>query len=171
VRSTLDVINQMRTSGIISKYAIGGAVGATFYLEPSATLDVDVFVVLPTTPGSSLLSLTPLYEHLMTRGCKVDGAHIVIGDWPVQFLAPRDGLEHEALAQAVETTVEGTPTWVMTAEHLVAIALRTGRAKDFTRILQFLEADVVDADKLDCILTRHGLVPKWEQFKRKYLEG
>ena len=31
----------MRTDGVIGKYAIGGAVGATFYLEPSATLDID----------------------------------------------------------------------------------------------------------------------------------
>jgi hypothetical protein len=80
-------------------------------------------------------------------------------------------LEHEALAQAVETTVDSTPTWVMTAEHLVAIALCTGRAKDFARILEFLDQDVVDADKLNAILICHGLVPKWEQFKRKYLEG
>jgi hypothetical protein len=171
VRGTLEVINQMQASGIIGKYAIGGAVGATFYVEPSATLDVDVFVVLPTAPGSALLSLTPVYEYLMARGCKVDGPHIVIGDWPVQFLSPSNALEHEALAQAVETTVDGTPTWVMTAEHLVAIALCTGRAKDFTRILQFLEQNVVDAHKLNDILVRHELVSKWVQYKRKYVEG
>jgi hypothetical protein len=87
VRGTLEVINQMQARGIIGKYAIGGAVGATFYLEPSATLDVDVFVVLPTAPGSALLGLTPVYEYLIARGCKVDGPHIVIGDWPVQFLS------------------------------------------------------------------------------------
>ncbi len=34
----------MQADGIIGAYAIGGAVGATFYLEPVATLDLDVFV-------------------------------------------------------------------------------------------------------------------------------
>lgn len=35
-----------RTDGVIERYAFGGAVGPTFYIEPSATQVVDVFVVL-----------------------------------------------------------------------------------------------------------------------------
>ena len=57
VKTTLEIVNRMQADGIVGKYAIGGAVGATFYLEPSATLDVDIFVVLPTAPGSFLTSL------------------------------------------------------------------------------------------------------------------
>jgi hypothetical protein len=59
MRSTLELINQMQESGVIGKYAIGGAVGATFYLEPSATMDLDVFVLLPTSSNglSSALRL------------------------------------------------------------------------------------------------------------------
>jgi hypothetical protein len=34
MQATLEVINQMQRDGIIGKYAIGGAVGATLYLEP-----------------------------------------------------------------------------------------------------------------------------------------
>src|SRR5258706_10672269 len=48
VKATIQAINQMQADGVIGKYAIGGAVGATFYLEPAATLDVDIFVTLPT---------------------------------------------------------------------------------------------------------------------------
>jgi hypothetical protein len=81
-----------------------------------------------------------------------------------------DAFDEEALAQAVETEVEGVRTWVMSAEHLVAIALRTGRAKDFTRILQFVESGVIDPNKLDQILERSGLLAKWEQFGDKYLK-
>ena len=40
MKATLQVINQMQAGGIIGKYAIDEAVGATFYLEPSATLDI-----------------------------------------------------------------------------------------------------------------------------------
>ena len=163
------MINRMRTDGVIGKYGIAGAVGATFYLEPVATADVDVFVMLPTIPGSSILSLAPIYDYLTARGCRAEGDRIVVGDWPVQFLPASNALEQEALAQAVEADVEGVPSCVLTAEHLVAIALQTGRAKDYARIVQFLEQDAVDADKLSRILGRHELVDKWEKFERKYL--
>lgn len=171
MKATLEAINQMQADGIIGKYAIGGAVGATLYLEPAATLDVDIFVMLPKAPGSSLMSLAPLYDYLKVRGGAVRDEHIVIGGWPIQFLPPSNQLEMEAVAQAVPATVEGVTTRVMSAEHLVAIALCTGRAKDHIRILQFIEQEAVDREKLQAILARHGLTAKWEQFGRKYLEG
>src|SRR5271157_3681133 len=161
MKTTLETINCMQADGVIGLYAIGGAVAATFYLEPAATLDIDVFVTLPSPPGSSLLSLSPIYEYLTARGCRVEREYIVIGHWPVQFLAPNSDLEREAISQAREAEVEGVKTSVMTAEHLVAIALQTGRAKDHARIVQFLEQDAVDRHKLSRLLARHGLVPKW----------
>ena len=129
MRATLEVINQMQADGVIGKYAIGGAVGATLYLEPAATLDVDIFVVLPTAPGALLLSLTPIYDYLKARGGKVKDEYVEIGGWPVQFLPLGNELEQEAVDQAVATTVDGVPTWVMAPEHLVAIALRTAVSK------------------------------------------
>ena len=59
----------------------------------------------------------------------------------------------------------------MTAEHLVALALQLGRPKDFTRILQFIEAGVLDANKLDQVLRRHGLLAKWERFGDRFLRN
>jgi hypothetical protein len=58
----------------------------------------------------------------------------------------------------------------MTAEHLVAVALKTGRAKDSTRILQFLEQEAVNRDKLNSILLKHGLAERWEKFRQSYLD-
>jgi hypothetical protein len=171
VKETLALINQMRADGIIGRYAIGGAVAATFYLEPAATLDVDIFVALPASAGGSLLSLSPIYDYLKARGGTVQDEHIVIGDWPVQFLPASDPLELEALNEAVPTTVENVPTWVMTSEHLAAIALRTGRAKDHSRILQFFEQGAIDGKKLRSVIERHGLSAKWRQFERRYLDG
>lgn len=169
MKDTLETINRMRSDGVINKYAIGGAVGATLYLEPSATLDIGVFVILPSASGSSLVNLSPIYEYLAALGCKVEGEHIVIGAWPVQFLTPGNALEGEALAEAVPVEVEGVGTWVMTAEHLMAIALQTGRPKDHARILQFLEQNAIEPGKLNPILMRHGLTPKWEKFQQRYL--
>jgi hypothetical protein len=171
MKATLEIINAMQKERIFGKYAIGGAVGATYYLEPSATLDIDVFVALKSPAGASLLTLAPIYEYLVSRGYHSEKEYLVIEGWPVQFLPPGDALEEEALEQAVETEVEGTRTWVITAEHLAAMALKTGRAKDFARLLEFVEAGVLDAKKLDPILKRHGLLEKWEQFGVKFLGG
>jgi hypothetical protein len=170
MKNTLEMLNRMQADGIIGSYVIGGAVGATFYLEPAATLDVDVFVALPKAPESSLLSQTPICKYLAARGCKAKAEHIVIGDWPVLFLPASDALEREALEKAVEFDVEGARTRVMTAEHLVAIALKTGRPKDFNRILQFLGLGTVNRGKLNRILEKHGLMPKWEKFRQRYLD-
>ena len=169
MRETLELINQMQSDGVIGKYAIGGAVGATFYLPPSATIDLDIFVELPKSSGSSLLTLTPIYEYLTARGCAVRHEHIVIGKWPVQFLSPSNPLEKDAIENAIPTDVNGVPTWVMRAEHLVAIALKTGRTKDHARILQFLDQKAVNQTLLTTLLVRHQLPAKWKEFGRRYL--
>jgi hypothetical protein len=169
IKGALDVINQMQSGGVIGSYAIGGAVGATFYLEPSATIDLDIFTELPQATGSSLLSLSPIYDHLKAEGHEITGEHVVIGGWPVQFLPVSSALEIEALSEAIETEVEGTSTRVMRAEHLIAISLQAGRLKDHNRILQFLELKRIDNNKLRRILQKHSLVPKWEQFEKRYL--
>lgn len=68
MKETLEVINRMQADGVIGRYAIGGAVGATFYLEPVATLDIDVFVSFRTMADRPLISLSPLYDYLKARG-------------------------------------------------------------------------------------------------------
>jgi len=160
----------MQADGVIGKYAIGGAVGATFYLQPMATVDLDIFVELPSARGG-LLSLEKIYEYLKARGCRVEDEYIVIGDWPVQFLPLSSQLEKEAVDESVSTTVENVKTSVMTPEHLIAIALRAGRSKDHIRVLQFFEQGVIDPTKLLNVLERHGMSEKWKQFERKYLGG
>src|SRR6266516_2694773 len=129
IRNTIAAINQMQADGVIERYAIGGAVGATFYLEPVATLDVDIFIDFRPEAGNLLASPQPIFDYLKARGGKMDGEYIVIAGWPVQFLPPASPLIEEALAQAVEKDIAGTPARVFTSEHLAAIALQTSRAK------------------------------------------
>jgi hypothetical protein len=169
VKATLEAINQMQADGVIGKYAIGGAVGATFYLEPAATEDVDVFVLLPAQKASGLVSLSPIYDYLGAKGFAARREHVLIGGWPVQFLPAADALEEEAVSYAIKVELEGVPTWVMPAEYLAAIALRTGRAKDHIRLLQFLEQKVVDRAKLQIIIERHKLSSKAMKFEEKFL--
>lgn len=161
----------MQADGVIGKYAIGGAVGATFYLEPAATVDLDVFVILPASPAGTLISLSPIYDYLKARGGVEEAEYIVIGDWPVQFLTPSEGLETEAVEEAVVAEVEGVKVRVMSAEHLAAIALRTGRPKDRIRLIQFAQQGLLDSHKWSQILLRHGLGERWRDFERRFLEG
>lgn len=94
MKATLELINQMQADGVVSEYAIGGAVGATFYLAPAATADLDLFVRLPGASGL-LVSLSPIYEYLKSGGCTEEEEYIVVGDRPVQFLPLRNALHEE----------------------------------------------------------------------------
>jgi hypothetical protein len=40
--------------------------------------------------------------------------------------------------------------------------------EESSRIEQFIESGVLDAGQLDQILTRHGLLAKWESFMHRY---
>ncbi|MCS7338563.1 MAG: hypothetical protein NZ739_10065 [Verrucomicrobiae bacterium] len=102
-------------------------------------------------------------------GAKIEGEYIVIAGWPVQFLPAAGPLLEEVLAQAVEKDIEGTPARVFTAEHLAAIALQTGRAKDKARLLQFVEAGVLDTARFPDILSRHRLIGAWKRFEKQFL--
>ena len=169
IREVIATINQMQSDGVIEHYAIGGAVGATFYLEPIATLDVDIFVTFKSETGSAIVSLEPIFAYLKARGGAVQGEYIVIAGWPVQFLPPTGPLVEEALRDAVTNDVEGTPARVCTAEHLAAVALQTGRAKDKARLLQFFEAGALNAARFQAIVARHGLVSAWQRFEKQFL--
>jgi len=169
IQEVINTINRMQADGVVERYAIGGAVGATFYLEPVATLDVDIFVAFRPDSGGLLLSLTPIFDYLRARGGRLEGEYIVIAGWPVQFLPSTGPLVEEALAQAVKMSVEGTPACVFSAEHLAAIALQTGRAKDKARLLQFIESGALDSARFQAILARHDLVDAWRRFERQFL--
>jgi len=168
MRLALQALNDLERAGLIRRHAIGGAMGATFYLEPVSTFDLDVFVVFH--DDQPILTLRPVYDFLRARGYQPQGESVVIGNWPVQFLPAETPLLREAVEQAPTHDYEGVPARVMSAEHLMAIALQTGRAKDYARLVAFVEAAVADAARLDDILGRHGLREAWQRFKSRYLD-
>lgn len=165
------LLRGLESDRIVERFAVGGAVGATFYLEPTATVDLDVFVVFGPNASRLILSLEPIYEYLGARGAKVEGEHLLIGDWPVQFLPAATPLLEDAMREAVDFEVDGEATRVFTAEHLAAIALELGRTKDKVRLLQFLEMNALDRPRFDAIIMRHGLTEKWNQFILQFPEA
>jgi hypothetical protein len=85
LKTVLLEINAMEADGIIDRYAIGGAVGATFYLEPVATLDVDIFISFQAQLGSLLMSPEPVFTSLTERGARIEGEYLIIADWLFNF--------------------------------------------------------------------------------------
>lgn len=160
----------LRAARVVDDYALGGAVAAVHYIEPAATQDVDVFVVFRADASAGLAPLTPVYEFLVNRGARVEGEHLVIGNWPVQFLPVAGALLQESIRDARSADVEGQAVRIFTAEHLAAIALETGRAKDKIRLAQFLEWQGFDHARFEAIVARVGLLAKWQQYKRLYLD-
>ena len=110
MKETLDVINRMEADGIIGRYAIAGAVAAYNYIEPTLTDDLDLLVSFDSDldkPQSALITLQPVYSYLKEHGYDQFRAEgILIEGWPVQFLPLSDDLDAEALAQAIETTIQ-----------------------------------------------------------------
>jgi hypothetical protein len=171
IRDVIIAINQMEADGVIERYAIGGAVGATFYLEPVDTFDVDVFVALERAAGSQLLTLQPIFEYLRSRGGVIEREYIVVGGFPVQILPLTSPLAEEAMFTATECDVDGIQTRVFTPEHLAALSLETGRAKDKARLLQFMEEGALNLQQFEAIVQRHGLIEKWRRFRLQFLES
>ena len=166
---TLEVLNELENIGVVVRYAIGGAIAATFYMEPVLTHDLDVFVSLsPTASQDPLAILSPIYKHLRQKGYETEHEHIVVEGVPVQFLPAYNPLVDEALAQARDAPFGHTKTRVLRAEHLIAIMLQTYRPKDRARMTQMFEEADIDRDLLTGILKRHGLLDKWQRFTEQF---
>jgi hypothetical protein len=165
MQKTLAILNEMESAGLVERYAIGGAMAGFFYAEAVVTEDLDAFVLLKTSGG--LITLTPIYDFLKQRGATEEREHLWLAGTLVQLIPAYDALTEEAVSEAVEKTVGQTQTRVMRVEHLIAIALKTGRAKDFARIALLLEEAEVDDARLRNILRRHQLQDRWEKYKLK----
>jgi hypothetical protein len=164
MEKALRILNEVEAAHLIARYAIGGAMAAYFYAEAVVTEDLDIFVLLG-QPTSGLLTLTPIYEFLKARGATERREHLALAGTLVQLIPAYDVLTEEAVAQAVDHKVGRTSTRVMRAEHLIAIALKTGRAKDHSRVAQLLEQASVDSARLTDLLRHHHLIDRWEKFK------
>lgn len=170
MEKTLRVLNALEKSGLISRYAIGGAIAVLFYAEPVLTFDMDIYCFLPEQRGR-FLTLAPIYGFLKKKGFHAHKEHVLIEDIPVQIIPAYNDLVAEAVAKAAEIRFKRTRTRVVRVEHLLSIMLQTDRPKDRARITHLLEQAKVDARRLSAILRKHGLTGKWRRFKRLHYEN
>ena len=172
MKRTLQVLNELERDGVFTRYAIGGAMGATFYTEPLLTFDLDVFVVrsivcsgavsAPTSNPPAVIDRR-YSEALRARGySEQENECIRIEGVPVQFLPAYNALLEEALKEAQEIMYEDVPARVLRSEHLVAICLQTGRNKDRERVRILREQAKLDQNFLADVLRRHQLEDKWK---------
>jgi hypothetical protein len=169
MKNTFAVLNQMVKDAAIENYAVAGAVGAIFYIEPFSTEDIDVLVAIP-DPEGKVISELPGWKYLNAHGySEIRGEGIVVENWPVQFLPVSNPLEHEAYLNAQDLDLDGMTVRVVQAEHLVAMMLRVGRLKDLARIQMFLSQDAINSEVLEDILQRHNLDGKWNEFRNRFL--
>ena len=150
----LRAANELVAARLIKDWALGGALAAIYYVEPFTTYDADIFFI-PADEGLAA-GIPEIYAHLLSQGWQIEGEHLVICGFPVQFLAAH-GLTEEAVREAELIDYEGVPAKVFRAEHIVAIAASVGRQKDKARIEQLLQQADVDKTRLENILQRYKL--------------
>ena len=168
MRQVAELLNEMRSAGIIVNYAVFGAVAQMRYTQPVATMDADVLIDVPSPDKVDLLS--PIYEFCATKGYLPEGEAVQVGAWPVQLIPVFGPLAREALEQADMVEFEGVPLRVVRADHLAVIALNVGRAKDFARILALVESGAVRVEEIASLAERHELATAWQRFRRRFLD-
>ena len=169
MKRVFELLNELVREEEIPNYAIAGAIGAVFYVEPFATQDIDVLVM--ETEQGGLVTKIPGWDYLKKRGyTETHDEAIVIENWPVQFIPVSNALEEEAYLNATTLDFEDEPVRVVLAEHLVSIMLKTGRLKDLARAQMFVSQQAVDMDILLDIIKRHGLEKQWEDFQKHLYE-
>jgi hypothetical protein len=150
----LRAANELRSAGLIEDYALGGALAAIYYVEPFTTYDADIFFI----PADKTLGagVPAIYNHLEAQGWRVEREHLLVKDFPVQFLAA-SGLTDEAVRTANPIKYAGVPAKVFRPEYIIAIAANVGRRKDWARIEQLMAQAKIDEAILDDLLERYNL--------------
>lgn len=151
-------IEDLKRQGLVTDYAVAGAMAMVFWTEPLPTYDLDVLVVLPATTGV-LISLAPIYRWAEARGFVVTHEHVIIGGVPTQFLPSPHALADEAIGTAATLDYEGVPVRVVRPEYLIALYLmpdaRSARRRERAALL--LELPNLDHDRVRELLERYGL--------------
>jgi hypothetical protein len=157
----------MRDEQVFASYAVGGGIAALFYIEPIATFDLDVFVLLSSNT-SAIVSLSSIYSWLEKHGYKPDKEQIIIEGVPVQFIPIYNDLVKNAIRDSVQKEYRTTSISVIRAEYLMAIMIQTYRPKDRDRLMKFIDEADIDDKLLSSILEKHNLKNAFAEFKRKY---
>jgi hypothetical protein len=161
----LRLLEEMKRSGLISDYAIGGATALIHYFEPFQTADIDVFVVLTDQRGV-LINLAPIYSFLASKGVTLRNEYVLVGGIPVQFLVPYNELVEESVRCAKTVPFAGEQCRIPLLEYLMAIMVQTGRAKDKARLEELGKfPELFNRAVFEELIGRFRLEEQWKKIK------
>ena len=166
VERAVRLANDAVEKGLIGGYAVAGAFAFIYHGEPFETKDFDLMVKLSLTEAG-LVDVAPLWRHFVHGGAVAEGQFLRLSRILVDIVPAADALDEEALREAVEARVGRQTARILTAEHAVAIAVRTGRPRDRMKIARLLASapEQIDRHKLEDILGRHGLLTEWQRLQ------
>ena len=134
LKNVLTQLNELKATGIIRDYAIGGGYAVMYYDLPVSTYDLDILVLL-----SSETDYHNLYECFRERGNKIENVYVFIDDMPVQFLPNYiSPLFNQAILEADLIAFEDIQAKVVKLEYLLVLLLTAFRPKDRIRIQSLL---------------------------------
>ena len=152
--NTLRAVNAMKKGGVITDYAVAGAMALMFWIEPVPTFDLDG-LVLPQSAGP-IVSLQPIDQWAAKQGYTSELEHIVIDGVPVQFLPSYNDLADEAIQTAIDREYRGVDIRVVKPEYLIALYLvpsaRTLKRKERAAALR--ESATKDRELLADVMSR-----------------
>lgn len=149
-------LEAMRADGVISDYALGGAIAFVIWDEPIATQDLDVVIIVP---GEThwLDPLRPVLDWLAAAGIALEGEHAMIAGVPVQFLPAWHPLIAEGVREAATVPYDGTTIRVLRPAYLAASWTIDPAADTFRRrerTARLIEAGHVTREEIDALVTR-----------------
>jgi hypothetical protein len=157
VGEAIAAMNEMKREGVVSEYALGGAMALAFWSEAIPTFDLDFFVLLE--QQEPLVSLAPIYDWARRRGYESEREHILMAGIPVQIVPAPNDLAAEAVMTAAELDYDGQPVRVMRPEYLVALYVE-GSARTATRrerAARLLDQGDLDRELLNSLVERYNL--------------
>jgi hypothetical protein len=166
IECALRLANGAVERGLIGGYAVAGAFAFIYYGEPFETKYLDLMMKLSLTQGG-LVDVAPVFQHFVGGGAVAEGQFLRLSRILVDIVPAADALDEEALREAVEAQVGRQTARILTAEHAVAIAVRTGRPRDQMKIARLLASapEAVDHRKLESVLERHQLLEAWRRLQ------
>jgi hypothetical protein len=167
MKKVAELLNKMIDNGVISDYAIFGAVAQMRYTEAVSTMDADVLIALPA--DDEFVILTPIYSFCEKLGYLAEGDAIRVGEWPVQFIPAFDLLTKDAMHAAETTEIDNVMIRVVRADYLATIALFVGRTKDYLRIISLLDVNAVTENEISILAEKYGFLDLWLDFNKRFL--
>jgi hypothetical protein len=166
MESIVRSINELRDRKVIGDYAIAGSFAFIYYSTPFETRDLDVMAVLPET-DAGLIDLEPIWTHFIKQGAKAEGQFLRMGLVLLDIVPASDALDEEAVREAEQLPIGNETARILSAEHAIAVALRTNRPKDRLKIAHLLDVSrrPIDFTRLEEILRRHGLLTRWRRLQ------